>query len=247
MTRAGLWDETRRQLAIDHCCAPEDFGRDGTLFFPLLDAPGRRAFPRGEQHLEMTTMGKSVVVSATEGLLPFLRAQLTGKTRDQAFSMPFVYGLSLYYLPALDGPGSVRPPAGYAFDWTECAGMEALYEHEGFRNAILYDLDSPRPDVLALAARKGGEIAAMAGASADSETLWQIGIDVLPAHRGRGLAAALVGMLTQEILARGKVPYYGTSASNIASQRVAHRAGYAPAWMCCYQGLFDGVKTSPTG
>jgi predicted GNAT family acetyltransferase len=86
----------------------------------------------------------------------------------------------------------------------------------------------------------------MAGASADGAQMWQIGVDVLPAFRNHGLAAYLVNTLTAAILHRGKIPYYGTAPSNIASQRVAHRAGYAPAWECTYHGVFDGYDLLPT-
>ena len=41
----------------------------------------------------------------------------------------------------------------------------------------------------------------------------------------------LVGLLKNEILKRGILPYYGTSLSHIASQRVALGAGFAPAWV----------------
>ncbi|MDR2649448.1 MAG: hypothetical protein LBB94_06995 [Clostridiales bacterium] len=60
--------------------------------------------------------------------------------------------------------------------------------------------------------------------------MWQIGIDVLPEYRHLGIAAVLTNRLTIEILERGKIPYYGTAQRNIASQRVAHRAGLRPAW-----------------
>jgi predicted GNAT family acetyltransferase len=86
----------------------------------------------------------------------------------------------------------------------------------------------------------------MAGASNDCAMMWQIGMDVLPGYRNKGLAAYLVNWLTLEVINRGYIPYYGTAASNIASQRVAHRAGYCPAWVCSYKGRFDGFELSPT-
>jgi len=116
-----------------------------------------------------------------------------------------------------------------------------LYAFEGFRNAIQYDADHPRPDVLVVLAKQDGHIVGMAGASADSDMMRQIGMDILPEYRHHGLAAYLVNRLTLETLNRGYVPYYGTASSNMASQRVAYRAGYEPAWMCAYEGRFNGL------
>lgn len=89
---------------------------------------------------------------------------------------------------------------------------------------------SDAPDMLGVAALKDGEILGMAGASADSPYLWQIGINVLPQARGQGVAAMLVGLLRNDVLAAGRLPYYGTSISHLESQRVALRAGFLPAW-----------------
>jgi hypothetical protein len=84
----------------------------------------------------------------------------------------------------------------------------------------------------------------MAAASADSETLWQIGIDVLPSFRGLGLGTALVSLLTAEVLRRDKVPFYGTAGSHFHSQNIAINAGYFPAWAELYsvahQSSVDG-------
>ena len=54
---------------------------------------------------------------------------------------------------------------------------------------------------------------------------------MLPEYRGRGLAAALVTLLKNEVLRRGRIPFYGLSAANIASQRVARRSGFYPGWI----------------
>ena len=87
------------QLAIDLNCRVDDFGRDGFIFCEAKENPGRRPFPRGERHFEMLTMGGAVIVSATADILPYLREQLNGKSRDDAFAMPFVYGCGVYFLP----------------------------------------------------------------------------------------------------------------------------------------------------
>ena len=64
----------------------------------------------------------------------------------------------------------------------------------------------------------------------DGERLWQIGVNVLPSHRGRGLAAGLTALLKDELLRRGIVPFYGTAQSHIFSLNTARNAGFRPAW-----------------
>jgi len=71
----------------------------------------------------------------------------------------------------------------------------------------------------------------MAGASADCDTMWQIGIDVLPDYRRRGIASSLVSRLAAEILARDIVPFYCCAWSNLGSARNAIRSGFRPAWV----------------
>jgi len=71
---------------------------------------------------------------------------------------------------------------------------------------------------------------AVAAASSDSVTLWQIGIDVLAGYEGQGLGKYLVSELTKAILKKNIVPYYGTWSANIASRRLALACGYVPFW-----------------
>ena len=99
---------------------------------------------------------------------------------------------------------------------------------ERFDDAYGFCVDAP--DMLGVAAMRDGQILGMAGASADSPYLWQIGINVLPQARGQGIASMLVQLLRNDVLAAGRLPYYGTSISHLESQRVALRAGFLPAW-----------------
>ena len=82
-----------------------------------------------------------------------------------------------------------------------------------------------------MAAFEGETPAALCGASADGELLWQVGIDVLPPYRSRGLGRALVEASSARIVELGKVPFYGTAAANVHSQGIAVNCGFFPAWV----------------
>ncbi len=117
-----------------------------------------------------------------------------------------------------------------------------------YSNALGFSVT--RPDVLVLAAypvdenaSKAPEVAAagenapaladpiaMVGLSDDSPIMRQIGIDVLPAWRGVGIASVLVRDAARLTLAEGYLPFYGTSPSHMLSQRVAMNAGLVPTW-----------------
>ena len=85
--------------------------------------------------------------------------------------------------------------------------------------------------MIAVGAYDGTELVGLAGASADCETMWQIGIDVLPGYRRQGIASALTSRLAIEVLERGKVPFYCAAWCNIRSVRNAIKCGFRPAWV----------------
>ncbi len=85
--------------------------------------------------------------------------------------------------------------------------------------------------MLGVGAYDCGKLVGLAGCSADCETMWQIGVDVLPKYRRQGIAAALTSRLAVEILNRGKVPFYCSAWSNIRSVRNAIKSGFLPAWV----------------
>ncbi|WP_176012685.1 GNAT family N-acetyltransferase [Victivallis sp. Marseille-Q1083] len=232
---AALLAEVRRQLAKDMNCREEDFRRDGTVFCEAALHPERRLFDRQQPYAEAATMGNGIVVSAEAAILPRLKTALKDLSRDDLFASPWFSGHSLYYLPDCRILRPLPCPAGFRLHWAEGSSIVQLYRHPGFHNAIQYDRNHPRPDTLVIYADNADGIAGMAGASADSATMWQIGIDVEPRHRRSGLAGCLVSRLAAAILERDIVPYYGTASSNIPSQATAHRSGFRPAWMCTYR------------
>ena len=122
--------------------------------------------------------------------------------------------------------------------------IESFRGDKRYSNALGFS--ATRPDVLVLAAYpvdedtsdapaagESPELAdpiAMVGLSDDSPIMRQIGIDVLPAFRGAGIASALVRDAARLTLAEGYLPFYGTSPSHMLSQRVAMNAGLVPTW-----------------
>ena len=120
-------------------------------------------------------------------------------------------------------------------DLLDAEQFERFRGDKRYSNALGFSVT--RPDVLVLAAYPAGESVpaladpiALVGVSDDSPIMRQIGIDVLPAWRGAGIAGMLVRDAARLTLAEGYLPFYGTSPSHILSQRVALNAGLVPTW-----------------
>lgn len=157
----------------------------------------------------------------------------------------------IYFLPAQEAPADIE--CALPLQWFEQEEILQWRGNNQFTRAICY---SPtQPDMLAVAALKNGvkergdgavqaaekeayipqeNIAGIAGTSEDGNILWQIGINVCPEYAGRGLGVHLVTLLKEEILRRGKVPFYGTSESHTVSQTVGLKSGFVPAWTEIY-------------
>ena len=76
------------------------------------------------------------------------------------------------------------------------------------------------------AAFEGGIYCGTAFASGISSGEADIGVEVIPECRGRGLASALVRRTCAEALERGKMPVWDHHAANVASGRTAVRCGF---------------------
>lgn len=131
-----------------------------------------------------------------------------------------------YYLPDVDKLQQI--PCEYEMRILEAPDFANLYRPE-WSNA-LYE-DRKELDVLGVGAYDRDKLIGLAGCSADCERMWQIGVDVLPEYRMRGIASALTSRLAMEILGCGKVPFYCSAWSNIRSARNAIKSGFSPAWV----------------
>lgn len=131
-----------------------------------------------------------------------------------------------YYLPDMERLHALS--CGYELRMLGQPDFAELYKPQ-WSNALCED--RKELDVLGVGAYDSGKLIGLAGCSADCDIMWQIGVDVLPEYRRKGIAAALTSTLALDILKQGRVPFYCSAWSNIRSVRNAIKSGFLPAWV----------------
>ncbi|MDR1329139.1 MAG: GNAT family N-acetyltransferase [Oscillospiraceae bacterium] len=240
MTNADFLRIAQAQIAIDMSCAASDFSAGENIVVVS------RADERASAYLDLPlfcaliSYGGNIVASVDGRIEDFARRHIASMTTSDIFgprgcraldSELRQYGYTVewmaeYWLPDTE---RLRPlPCAYETRVLERGEFEDLYQLP-WSNAL--SKKRPHLDTLAVAAYDGGELIGLAGCSADSAELRQIGIDVLPEYRRRGVASALTSRIAVEIIERGNVPYYGCAWSNIGSAANAVKSGFRPAWV----------------
>lgn len=244
MTQKELDCIVQEQLARDLGCAPALLDSPGNTVVEWTETPGRRIYSKDTPMLEIALWRGKAAVACRAELLPWARQYFAGQEAPWLFQparyreidaalAPLGYEIGdahKFYLPDLTFP-SLQPQGKVR--WYEDADLEQFRGAPYWGDALSF---SPLfPDRIAVAALDAAsKPMAMAGASQDGPLLWQIGINVLPEHRGRGLGAHLTALLKEELLRRGLVPFYGTAESHLTSQTVALRAGFRPGFAYLY-------------
>ena len=233
-------EAAKKQFALDYNINEGHWISEKIHLSPLKVRPGARMHVKHDHFFKAVIfMGKAYVM-AEKSIHPWITEQL-GKVPPEWWCDyknlrkldaelnkygREIFDTHIYYLPA-EEPTMERPR--YRIQWFEGAELEQFREDPRFSTYAL-SFSPTQPDKLAVAAYDGKEIMGMAGCSEDGAYLWQIGIDVCKDYEGKGLASHLVTLLKQEIIARGKTPYYGTSESHAISRNVAIAGGFLPAW-----------------
>jgi GNAT superfamily N-acetyltransferase len=246
--RRGARAAIAATLAAQCACNEADFAASGVVVTEASERAGRLRFPVPTKPLLVATLGAGVVISCHPSRVAWARNHLAGLDRDALFGAALIARLARYV--GRDGQELVGPilryacsrdslriapvPDGVAVTLVNRSELPALYRYTGFAHALSYRRDHPRPDMVAAVARRGAAVVGIAAASADSDLLWQIGVEVVAAERGRGIGRAIVGRLTEAVLDRGRVPYYSTTVANLRSRALALGSGYWPAWTDLY-------------
>ncbi len=246
--RKSAIEIVRKVLTTDYACDERAFEDEGVFIYQAKKLEGARRFPHPEKYLVVATMGKGVVVSCSRDRLRWTRSNLSPLTSKQIFSAPaiariqryvsrykqYIVGPTLNYVctPDIFNPHTVNKDIKLSL--VEGEDIKGLYADDRFPNALGKRFLPECPTVIGCLVKNRDKVIGIAAASADCDTMWQIGVDTLPDYRNRGIAKAAVGLLTEAILKKNKLPYYATGASNIASRRTAISPGYRPTWVEIY-------------
>jgi hypothetical protein len=225
------------QFAIDYNCSKEDFLTKETLVTHIKKQEGSRKFFDEDSLLNILTYNGKLVISAGEAILPWcenvLKKRISAEWCFEIDSLIYIdqklseFGYKINQVHLFFLPKYSQPESELSYLYLSEDDISKLEEDKRIDEAFLFD-DYIR-DVLGVAVISDTEeMLAVAGASNNSDRMWELGYNSFEEEKGYGKAA--LSELVREVIKLGKVPYCGTAISHLSSQNVALRAGMVPGF-----------------
>ena len=240
MTNKEILNIAMRQSAEDLSCVPEDFLKNENVIVISKENENARRYLTLPFSCQLVSYGSNIVASVDPALTKIISDYINRYEFYHCFETPNMLALQQkllplgldicfmaeYFLPDVNALKAL--PCPFELRVLTPTDFASLYLPQ-WSNALCEK--RKHLDMLAVGAYDGETLVGLAGCSADCETMWQIGIDVLPAYRKKGIASALTSRLALEVLDREKVPFYCCAWSNVASARNAIKSGFRPTWV----------------
>ena len=229
-----------QQSAIDANCNTEDFLRTDNVIVLSKEHPSARRYLKLPHVCNLISYGSNIVATISEEFETIVNEYISKYSVEHCFETPNMHILNdafekkgyrvcfiaEYFLPDVNVLREL--PCNFECRVLTQEDFKDLYT-EQWSNALCQSRKDL--DVLGVGAYDNEKLVGLAGCSADCDTMWQIGVDVIPQYRRQGIAASLTSKLAIEILQRGKVPFYCCAWSNVKSARNAIKSGFRPAWV----------------
>jgi len=240
MTNKEMLKIAMKQSAYDSNCNEADFiNSENKVVLSALNKKARK-YLESPFLLDLTSYGNNIVASVSKGYEEIALDYINKFPVEHCFETPNLLVLmeklkpydtnicfmAEYFLPDM----TVLKPLS-------CSYEVRILTPDDFKDFYLPMWSNAlcekrrHLDVLAAGAFDQGKLIGLAGCSADYDSMWQIGVDVLPEYRRQSIASALTSTLADEIIKRGKVPFYCCAWSNIKSARNAIKSGFRPSWV----------------
>ena len=225
------------------CAGLDAFGADPV---PLIGRP-----PDAEGlALAAIRLDRGALVSARNDWLEALRPVVTNIHPDLLFSVFGAYELARVTQPdGLSAWGPVLFFVGDASTWNDPADPRVVQLSRDDLAAVDYArfwhcYDGEAHDGYGVI--ENGELVALAAVIHFDKGVEEIGMDVMPEARGRGVGRAVVGAAGTAIIERGNLALATTSPWNVPSARTLRSAGfrYSYSQMMAFDA-FDGAFPMP--
>jgi len=240
MTNQDIWRIALRQSAIDMNCAPEDFYKAENVITRSRPHSNARKYLPLPFACDLVSYGSNIVATCSEPAEALVAEYLGKYAVEHCFETPNLHALddllaplglktcfmAEYFLPDVDAVKPLECP--YTLRILHQPDFAELYTPD-WNHALC--AERKELDVLGVGAYDGEKLIGLAACSADCEEMYQIGVNVLPGYRRKGVASAMTARLILEILKLGKVPFYCAAWSNLKSVRNAIKCGFRPAWV----------------
>ena len=243
MQNKDIWNIAMEQSAIDFNCSVDQFKNKGNTVVLSKLNPGRKKCYTEPLFCGFAYYGDGLVATVDERIREYIEAFISRHSEYRCFDTPQLnvlnrefakYGKCVCHIAEFFLPDLTKTvPINHNLEVRVLSEEEIpfLYQDNRFHMALGYDQTGDKKDVLATVGYIDGKIAGVAGVSNDCNTMGQVGIDVLPEYRRLGIATTLTKILTDEVINCGKVHYYCTAWSNLASKNNAIKSGYKSAWV----------------
>ena len=240
LTNEMILNIAMKQSAVEANCNIDDFLYTKNVITISKENPSARKYLKLPHICNLISYGNNIVATISEKYEDIVREYISKYPAEHCFETPNMHILNdafqkegfricfmaEYFLPDVQILHALH--CNYELKLLTSLDFTDLYT-EQWSNALCES--RKELDILGVGAYHNGNLVGLAACSADCETMWQIGVDVLPEYRRKGIAAALTSRLAIEILERGKVPFYCCAWSNLKSAKNAIKSGFRPAWV----------------
>jgi len=233
---------TMQQQAIDFNCTPEDFCLNENKVVISKENPEARKDLMLPFFCALTSFGGNIVASANSVIADMVLEYINKNKIEDCFAPPNLFILNdefrkhgmrinfsaQRFLPDVE---AIKPiPCEYEIKILRPDDYAYMYNMPEWSNAIGSG-KRKHLDRLGAGAYDGPKLIGFAGSGASCDSMWQIGYDVLPEYRRKGVASALTSRLALEILNIRKVPFTGCLWANIGSFKTALASGFKLTWV----------------
>ena len=160
-------NKVEEYLTGEYHCTSDDLNASGTVFTIHAFVP--------QPYIKIMAYRNAVVVCTSQNISSKIKDMLRGKTRDEIFETPLVYGQTIHYIPDPAYAYQLRKRPGYDFEMLFDEQILSLRGLKGFENSLEFDEHGKTPTKAVYAAVENKKVVGVAGvAPAVVPDMWEV-------------------------------------------------------------------------